>query len=408
MTGLPGASWTGWAGRHAAWLLGASLAAHVLLTALSTPAFTDARVYYEASPGVLSGQLYEIRSGPHSLVFTYPPFAALVLLPLSWLPWPVAVVVVQAVSVIALVVIVDRSAVLLDGVRMERCRLMLWVAVVLWCEPVHHTLNLGQVNLVLAAVVLSAAALPPGRAVLAGGGVGIAAGMKLTPAVTGAYLLLVGRRKAAFWSLAAFGVTLAIGWLVAPRESVRFWLGLLWDTSRVGWVMSVRNQSLLGVLARLTGQDTGLGLLWCACAMLVLGAAVVAGYRATRYSDRLGLLLVVQLTGLMLLPISWSHHWVWCVPALMWLAAPHNRTHLAARLALAAWALAAGTDLVPHLATVQDALTPAHNYPRALAWLGSTYCLCGAATLLAVAHRKERSTGPVPVAGPRQSSYRGT
>ncbi|MFF1723242.1 glycosyltransferase 87 family protein [Streptomyces sviceus] len=407
MAGLRGASSTGWARRHAAWLLGASLAVHVLLTALSTPAFTDARVYYEASPGVLSGQLYEIRSGPHSLVFTYPPFAALVLLPLSWLPWPVAVVVMQVVSVIALVVIVDRSAVLLDGVRMEHCRLMLWVAVVLWCEPVHHTLNLGQVNLVLAAVVLSAAALPPSRAVLAGVGVGIAAGMKLTPAVTGAYLLIVGRKRAAFWSLAAFGATLAIGWLAAPRESVRFWLGLLWDTSRVGWVMSVRNQSLLGVLARLTGQGTGLGLLWCTCAMLVLGAAVVAGYRAIRHSDRLGVLLVVQLTGLMLLPISWSHHWVWCVPALMWLAAPHNRTRFAVRLALAAWALAAGTDLVPHLATVQDALTPAHDYPRLLAWLGNTYCVCGAATLLAVAHCKESGTGPVPVAGPYES-YRGT
>ncbi|MEU0945697.1 glycosyltransferase 87 family protein [Streptomyces canus] len=408
MTGLPGASSTGWARRHAVWLLGVSLAVHVLLTALLTPAFTDARVYYEASPGVLSGQLYEIRSGPHSLVFTYPPFAALVLLPLSWLPWPVAVVVVQAVSVIALVVIVDRSAVLLDGVRMEHWRLMLWVAVVLWCEPVHHTLNLGQVNLVLAAVVLSAAALPPGRAVLAGGGVGIAAGMKLTPAVTGAYLLVVGRTKAAFWSLAAFGVTLALGWLAAPRESVRFWLGLLWDTSRVGWVMSVRNQSLLGVLARLAGQGSGLGLLWCACAMLVLGAAVVAGCRATRHSDRLGVFLAVQSTGLMLLPISWSHHWVWCVPALMWLAAPRHRTHFAARLALAAWALAAGTDLVPHLATVQDALTPAHNYPRLLAWLGSTYCVCGAATLLAVAQCKERGTGPVPVAGPHESSSRST
>ncbi|WP_328301528.1 glycosyltransferase 87 family protein [Streptomyces sp. NBC_00435] len=298
-------------------------------------------------------------------------------LPLSWLPWPVAVVVVQTVSVFALLVIMNRSAVLLDGARLEHRRLMLWAAVLLWCEPVHHTLDLGQVNLVLAAIALSAAALPAGRPVLAGGGVGIATGMKLTPAVTSVYLLVAGRRKAALWSLAAFGMTLAIGWLVAPRESARFWLGLLWDTGRVGSVMSVRNQSLPGVLARLTGQDTGLGLLWCACAMLVLGTAVFAGYRATRRSDRLGVLLVVQLTGLMLLPISWSHHWVWCIPALMWLAAPTNRTHLAARLALAAWTLAAGTSLVPHLATAQNALTPGDDYPRLLAWLGTAYCVCG-------------------------------
>ncbi|WP_185921661.1 glycosyltransferase 87 family protein [Streptomyces sp. WAC06614] len=353
----------------------------------------DIRVYYDAAPGLLSGHLYDIRSGPGSLLFTYPPFAALVMLPLSWLPWAVAVVLVQLLNLIALAVIIDRAAVLLQGARMGRRSLMLWVALAFWTEPVHHTFDLGQVNLGLAAVAISAAALPAARSALAGSGVGLIAGWKLVPAVTGLYFLALGRRKAAVWSLVAFLVTVAVGWSIAPRESIRYWTSLLWDSSRVGSVMSVRNQSLQGVIARFAGHDVGRGLWWGVCAVLVIGLACLAASRAARRGDRLGVLLVVQLAGLMLVPISWSHHWVWCVPALMWLAAPKNRALLSARVAFVAWVLVTGTHVVPTLSTMQDSLAPGSPYPGVLAWLGTAFCVCGVATLVAVLRANRRSSG---------------
>ncbi|MFD7082193.1 glycosyltransferase 87 family protein [Streptomyces sp. NPDC059918] len=380
---------------------------HLLLMWFATPAPTDVRVYYDAAPGVLSGHLYEILSGPHSLLFTYPPFAAVVMLPLSWLSWPVAVVLVQVLNLIALAVIIDRAALLLRGARMGWHSLMLWVALAFWAEPVHHTFDLGQVNLGLAAIAISAAALPASRSALAGSGVGFIAGWKLVPAVTGMYFLALGRKKAVIWSLTTFLVTVAVGWSIAPTESIRYWTSLLWDSSRVGSVMSVRNQSLQGVVARFTGHDTGMGLWWGVCAVLVIGLACLAASRAARRGDRLGLLLVVQLSGLMLVPISWSHHWVWCVPAVMWLAAPKNRALLSARVACAAWVLVTGTHLVPTLSTMQDARAPGSPYPGVLAWLGTAFCVCGVATLVAVMQANRSTSGsPLTVASASSSPDR--
>ena len=35
--------------------------------------------------------------------------------------------------------------------------------------------------------------------------------------------------------------------------------------------------------------------------------------------DRLGAIVVVQLFGLLASPISWTHHWVWLIPLMIWL-----------------------------------------------------------------------------------------
>ena len=47
--------------------------------------------------------------------------------------------------------------------------------------------------------------------------------------------------------------------------------------------------------------------------------AALAVFAGRAVSDALGILLVVQLFGLLVSPISWVHHWVWIIPLGIWL-----------------------------------------------------------------------------------------
>ncbi|KUJ68048.1 hypothetical protein ACZ90_22640 [Streptomyces albus subsp. albus] len=378
---------------RAGWWLAVSVALHVLTTLATRPDMVDLRVYYTASPRVLTGHLYDMRlhlDSPSSVLsFTYPPFASLAFLPLSLLPWPMVAALWQLLCVAAVPVLVHCAARLLppDAGGVGRRQLMLWVAGSLWLEPVRHTLDLGQVNLVLAALVLCGLTAAWGTAAHglgSGVGVGVAAGVKLTPAVGGLYFLVTRQWRAAAWSVLAFAGSVAVAWWVAAEESARYWHRLLPDTARVGRMDSMRNQSVRGALSRFTGHDVGHGVAWSLSAAVVV---VLAGYAlrtAWRAHDRLAVLVVVQFAGLLLAPISWSHHWIWCVPALVWLAHGPRRHRLCSRIACGLWVVAAGARVVPRLTTVQHRLPEATAHPAYLAWSGWIYALCAILTLIAV------------------------
>ncbi|MDF3299004.1 glycosyltransferase 87 family protein [Streptomyces tropicalis] len=381
--------------RHAGACLAVSLAAHVLAVVTHPTEPLDLTVYRGAAPHVLSGGLYDfaVHTGPPIplLPFTYPPFAALVFLPLSWVPGPTAIALWQAVSVAALVVVARCALRLLrprpDG--RDRALALLWAAAGLWLEPVRHTLDQGQVNLVLGAVVLAGLALPRG-ALVRGAAVGLAAAVKLTPAVAGLYLLATRQWRAAAWAVATAAAATAAAWCVAPDASVRYWTVLVTQTRRVGPLWSVRNQSLRGALARLAGHDGATATaLWWAALVLVTAATGWAVGAAVRRGDRLGILVAVELYGLLVSPVSWSHHWIWCVPAMIWLAHGPHRRRPVALAAFAAWAAATGARLVPLLIRAEDGLPHPDPYPAPLAWPGSVYAVCALLTFAALA------SGPV-------------
>ncbi|MEU9603204.1 glycosyltransferase 87 family protein [Streptomyces sp. NPDC048057] len=390
---------------HAARLLLLSLAVHAVALAVAPPDPFDLRVYWEAAPQVRTGELYDFRLAPSGLPFTYPPFAAVVFLPLSYVPWPVAVVGWHLLSLGALAVVVGCAGRLLPNAPsprrgLGRDRVMLWVAGALWLEPVRHTLDLGQVNLLLAALVLWGLASAR-EAGAVGAAVGVAAGVKLTPAVGGAYLLVTRQWKAALAAGGVFVGTLALGWSVAPRESERYWSSLVVEPERVGQVTSVRNQSLRGALGRALGHDVGFDAPWLLAALVVIALAGYAGWVAARRADLLGALVAVQLTGLLLVPISWSHHWVWCVPTMIWLLYGPGRRAL--RLAaFAAWAFAAAGRVVPQLNRVEEVL-PA-GAPALLAAAGWVYAVCALLTLAAIAKAGPARTGRAAQRRPRPAS----
>ncbi|WUW19030.1 glycosyltransferase 87 family protein [Streptomyces sp. NBC_01465] len=270
----------------------------------------DALVYRAEGAAVASGaDLYGFTVTRWQLPATYPPFAAMLFVPLSWLPVPGLKVAFLAGNAVLLAVFVRLSC-RFAGVTVRTEAVLAVTAVALWLEPVFQTLVFGQINLVVACLVLWDLARPSGAR---GKGIalGVAAGIKLTPAVFILFLLLTGRVRAAMGALAAFAGTVVLGGLLLPSASFDFWTRRIFETGRVGKAWIVDNQSLQGLVARVL-HDPEPGLAWVVLAVLAGGAGLWA---ARRVPYRWGV-LVTAVTALLVSPISWSHHWVWCVPLI--------------------------------------------------------------------------------------------
>lgn len=324
-------------GRVWAVVLGASLLAYLAL-AVTRPGqmwwLGDLRVYQAGGTAALDGgrDLYDLAVGAARLPFTYTPWAALAFSPLALLPWGVA----KPLAVAGNLALLFTAAHLAWGMaglvpaHARRRAAALTAAVLLWTEPVQETLRFGQVNLLLMTLVLYDLSRPRG-ARLAGAGIGLAAGVKLTPAIFAVYLLATGRRREARTALGVFALTVVAGLLAMPGASTRYWGGLFLDSARMGPIELPGNQSLRGALVRLLGDPQPAAAIW----VPLTAAAGIAGiliasalYRqaaaihdeAARRRGELAGICVTALTGLLVSPVSWSHHWVWIVPAAVLLA----------------------------------------------------------------------------------------
>jgi alpha-1,2-mannosyltransferase len=279
--------------------------------------FFDLRVYRGAVQWWLSGEpLYSFELGHSGYGFTYPPFAAVALGPLALLSAPVAAGLLAAVSLAVVVAVTWRmlAPVARRAGRSSGVALALVLPGVLMMDPVRETLSFGQVNLLLMGLVLAdVLALRRGWR-WAGAGTGLAAAIKLTPAIFVLYFVLTRRWRAAAVAAATSAAASLVAFLISPHTSIEFWTTTLWDTSRVGHVDKTTNQSLQGLLTRVFGPESS-HLLWVPLA----GAVLVFGmWRAARAYAAGDEMVGVVLTGLianLISPISWTHHLVWLAPA---------------------------------------------------------------------------------------------
>jgi alpha-1,2-mannosyltransferase len=275
------------------------------------------------------------------LPFTYPPLAAIVFCPFAWMGMPTASVVITVVNLLVLIVAVFMLLTSLDvwsasyrlsGPAWMR-RLWLALAVVaastIWLEPIKSNFAFGQINVVLMTLVI-ADCLPRRttwpRGLLLGAGIAL----KLTPAVFLLYFLLRRDSRAVLTALASFAAATAAGFLLAWGDSWEYWTHTVSQTDRIGSPALSTNQNVAGVLARLGLGEDDRFLLWLLGCFVVLAATVWATRRVLRAGEPTAAVICVALFGLVVSPVSWSHHWVWMLPAVLVLAVLARRRRSAA------------------------------------------------------------------------------
>lgn len=378
-------------------LLVLSVAARLAWTYLAPNGanFVDLHVYVGGAaaldhPGTLYSYVYADQTPDFPLPFTYPPFAAVVFYPLQLVPFGLVALLWQITTMAALYGVVRVSQQLIGVAAGAGPRAaMAWTAVAIWIEPLRSNFDYGQINVLLVLAVLSA--VYSTRWWISGLLVGGAAGVKLTPAIVTVYFLGARRLGAAVFTAAVFLATVGVSVLLVGEQARYYFTDLLGDARRVGPIATSFNQSWRGALSRILGHDAGYGPL-VLVAIAVTAILAIAAWHALDGSDRLGRLLVVELFGLLLSPISWTHHWVWLVPLMMWLT--HGSLSERPRARILAWSwLVLTLAGLPWLLSFAQPTIWQISRPWYLAWAGLAYVVATLVTLGWIAATGRRTAG---------------
>jgi alpha-1,2-mannosyltransferase len=192
------------------------------------------------------------------------------------------------------------------------------------------------------------------------------------------------------FSAVVFVGTIAVSALVVGDQTRYYFTELLGDARRVGPIGTSFNQSWRGGISRILGHDAGYGPLVLAAIAVTAVLAVLAWRAVGGASDRLGAIVVVQLFGLLLSPISWTHHWVWLIPLMIWLLHGPLRERLGARILGWGWL---GLTLVgvPWLLSFAQPTIWVIGRPWYLAWAGLIYGVATLVTLGWIAASRRRA-----------------
>lgn len=341
--------------------------------------------------GNLYGPLPPTAEGAR-LPFSYPPIAAVLLSPLTLLPMPTATTLLTLLSVgLTAVVLHVFLAAAWRTENTARWQMAGWLLpAALMLEPVRNTINYGQVNLLLMALV-GADCLLLGTRWPRGALVGLAAAVKLTPAGFVLFFLLRRDYRAARTAAVSFCAANAFGFALAWRESVQYWTSVVFQSSRPGNPAYTANQSIEAVLTRAGMAPhslVGLGAWLVGSVVVVLLASIGMRPALDRGLDAWALSLNA-FAALLISPISWSHHWTWGETAMLALAC------LSLREQRTAWRRG-GLSLAA-AGTIMFAVSPQWWFPSAglyWAWweqlVGSSYVILAVIVLIATAYAAHR------------------
>jgi alpha-1,2-mannosyltransferase len=368
------------------------------------------RAWLDGRPLYADGAMFHTEGGL-DLPFTYPPLAAIAFAPFAWLPLPAASAAITATTLVLLIVSTTIVLSRLDvwphtTVTPEPAWLRRgWLAAalvapaVVFLEPIRANFEFGQINVVLMTLVIADCVprrTPWPRGML----LGLAIALKLTPAVFLLYFLLRRDTRALLTAAASVAVATLVGFVLAWRDSIEYWTETVSNTDRIGTATLNTNQNIAGALARRGhGEDVRFAV-WTACCFAVLGLTVWAARRLLRAGEPVLALICVAMFGLVVSPVSWSHHWVWVLPAVLATGVTAVRRRSAALAAVSA----AGVALV---VWTPITLMPAHREAAASLWrqlAGGSYVWWALAVIVvagivrvSVTDRADSTPVPAPV-----------
>jgi alpha-1,2-mannosyltransferase len=266
--------------------------------------------------------------------YLYTPFAALGFAAGSLLPWAVLTWLMTVASLAAMVFTVWVTFGELGWRGRDRAAAVLGVsALALWTEPVLRSVQVGQIELLLMALIAWDLCQSDDRK-WKGVGVGLAAGIKLVPLIFIPYLLLAGKRRQAAVASAVFAGTVVVGFAALPHDSVKWWLtgyflhaGDFSNTTQGSFL----NQSLLALITRTPAGAGSVTALWLLLAVVVGCLGLAAAALFARVGRPTAGWVTCAVTGVLISPISWDNHWVWIVPVFVLLADAGFRARGASR-----------------------------------------------------------------------------
>jgi alpha-1,2-mannosyltransferase len=251
-----------------------------------------------------------------------------VFCPFAWLGLPAASVTITLITLALLIVStmivltqldVWSTAQLVPGpawLRRWWLTALIVAAAAIWFEPIKSNFAFGQINVVLMTLVIADCVprrTPWPRGLLLGLGIAL----KLTPAVFLLYFLLRRDRRAMLISMASCLAATLAGFVLTWRDSWEYWSDTVHNTDRIGAATLNTNQNVAGALARLGLSEHERFLPWVAACLLVLALTVWATRRVLRAGETTLAVICVALFGLVVSPVSWSHHWVWMLPTVV-------------------------------------------------------------------------------------------
>ncbi len=307
----------------------------------------DMVIYREGVKAFMEGgEVYSVpmMAGDIALPFIYPPFGALVMVPLAgdWFSHAMAgdIMIVLSNLLIGLVVLLlafalnrQRSNPFVSSDVIAAASLI-W-GIVLIFEPVRLNNGFAQINIII--MVLVALDLIPRKRLKwlpQGWLIGVAAAIKITPLAMLLYFLVRKEIKpiitAAISAIIATLIAAAVRWDVAWEY---FSVKLL--SMGTGGDFGVQtayqsNSSIKGAIERLYTSQEGMeaastitNIIWLCFAIITV---VLGGWLMVALMKR-GLNIEAWMINafimLLISPVSWSHHWVWvaiAIPVLLYRA----------------------------------------------------------------------------------------
>lgn len=258
---------------------------------------------------------------PQGLPFVYTPFTALLLIPLAWLPEPLGIGGWTFLNCLALGILLLLSLLYvrphLTGVRLAAA-LSATYLLALPLNVVAQHLIFGQINLLLVSLCLIDMVRPQTRYLPRGVLIGLAAGIKLTPALFILFFWVSGRLRPALTATATALATVVLGFLLLPESSSTYFgskLSGLENVVDLGTNFATSgNSSLQGVAERWVGTHSL--LLLAPLLLAVVAVAFSQAHRELACGDGFAAAAVLGCATCLLSPVSWLHHWVWVIPTL--------------------------------------------------------------------------------------------